>query len=102
MLFAPWLFLGGRAVERRSGAAPAAPATAAAARRYYVLATVADLEVAMLNVFLQSWKRYSPHTHIVLWVERNTTLADHGVPIEVIRFAQTENIKLVKMQRWAG
>ncbi|EFN58528.1 hypothetical protein CHLNCDRAFT_50309 [Chlorella variabilis] len=92
---------GGRAVERRSGAAPAAPATAAAARRYYVLATVADLEVAMLNVFLQSWKRYSPHTHIVLWVERNTTLADHGVPIEVIRFAQTENIKLVKMQRYA-
>ena len=72
----------------------------AAGKRYYVLATVAGLDVAMLNVFLQSWRRHSPHTRVVLWVEQGTALDDHGVDAEVIRFTQATDIKRVKMQRY--
>lgn len=72
----------------------------AAASRFFVLAVVAGLEPAMLNIFLQSWHRFSPHTRIVLWVEEGTTLDDHGLPVEVIRFSQTTDNNLVKLQRW--
>lgn len=64
-----------------------------------MLATVADLDIALLNVFLQSWKRFSPHTHLVLFVGEGTVFADHGVPVEVIRFSQPTDVKLVKLQR---
>ncbi|KAL4858012.1 hypothetical protein ACK3TF_001968 [Chlorella vulgaris] len=51
--------------------------------------------------FRQSWHRFSPHTRIVLWVEEGTTLDDHGVPVKVIRFSQTTDNNLVKLQRYA-
>jgi hypothetical protein len=70
-----------------------------ASYRFHVLAVAASLDAGMLNVFLQSWRQYSPQTRIVLWVEGSSPLGDHGVPVEVHRFSQTTNAKLVKMQR---
>ncbi|EFN53366.1 hypothetical protein CHLNCDRAFT_137122 [Chlorella variabilis] len=80
------------------------PATAAASGdvgQHYLLAAVAGIDVPSLNVFLQSWRRYSPQTRIVLWVEQNATLAEHGVPADVVRFTRTaQDIKLQRYELW--
>lgn len=63
--------------------------------RYFVLAAVADIETAQLNVFLQSWRRYSPQTQVVLWAEQNTTLGLEVVPPHLVtRFARAGHIRL--------
>ncbi|KAL4859154.1 hypothetical protein ACK3TF_000923 [Chlorella vulgaris] len=67
--------------------------------RYFVLAAVADIETAQLNVFLQSWRRYSPQTQVVLWAEQNTTLGLEVAPPHLVtRFARAGHIRLQRYE----
>ena len=85
--------------SRWGGAAAPPGAAGAAERKYYVLATVAGLDMALLNIFLQSWRRYSPRTQLVLFVDEGAGLHDFGVPAEVVPFRPPDDPKLVKLQR---
>lgn len=62
----------------------------------YVVTSVMGLDPERLNIFVKSLRRHSPDTHLVVFVEENTThhlLEDNGA--EVISFKMDENSALV-------
>jgi hypothetical protein len=68
----------------------------------YMVTSVMGLDPERLNIFVRSLRRYSPATHLVVFVEQNTSHALlEANDAEVIPFKMEEGSALV-LHRWAS